>query len=50
MAIDIESLGRPEHNDGEEVRSGDRGNDKGKDQGARSLLDAAGEHGELGEL
>jgi hypothetical protein len=50
MSVDVESLGRPEHEDREEVGSRDEGDDQGQDQSSRSLVQAPGEHGKLGEL
>jgi len=50
MAVDVERLGGPEEEDGEEVRAGDEGDDQGQDQDAWILTDALGKHGEFGEF
>lgn len=50
LSVNIEGLGRPEHEDGEEIGTGDEGDNKCQGKGARSLLEPAGEHGEFGKL
>ena len=50
MAVDIESLSRPKHEIGEEVGSGDEGDQEGKRQDARVLLESLREHGEFGAV
>lgn len=50
LTIDVEGLGGPEEQDREEVGTGDEGDDECEDQNSRVLLQAAWEHGELGEL
>lgn len=48
MAVDVEGLSRPEHDDREEVGAGDEGDDQSQGQDARILLQASWEHGEFG--
>lgn len=50
MAIDVECLGWPEHEDGEKVGTADEGDDEGKAEDARIALESLGEHGVLGEF
>jgi hypothetical protein len=50
VAVDVESLCWPEHDDGKEVGAGDKGDDECQSQNARFLLEASGEHGEFGTL
>ena len=47
MAVDVEGLSRPEHEDREEVSTGDEGDDERKTQNARLVSQALGEHGML---
>jgi hypothetical protein len=50
MPVDIESLGRPEHDNRKEVGTGDEGDDKSQGEDAWCLLKAGGEHGVLGAV
>ena len=50
MTIDIEGLCGPEHDDGEEVGTGNEGDDQSQCEDARFLLQARWEHGELSAL
>lgn len=50
MAINIESLGGPEHEDGEEICAGDEGDDESQGESTRILLESRWEHGEFGKL
>lgn len=50
MAVDVESLCWPEHDDREEIGAGDEGDDQGQRKNARFLLQARWEHGEFGTL
>ena len=50
VTVDIEGLGRPEHEDGKEVGAGDEGDDESEDERPRRLLDASRKHGILGKL
>ena len=50
VAVDVEGLCGPEHDDGEEVGAGDEGNDQRQGQNARLLLQAGRKHGEFGKL
>lgn len=45
MAVDIESLGGPKQQHGEEVGTGDEGDDQSEGKDARRLLQAGREHG-----
>jgi hypothetical protein len=45
MAIDIESLRRPEEEDGEKVCAGDKSDYKGEDEDTRGLLKSRWEYG-----
>ena len=50
MAVNIEGLCRPEHDHREEVGTRNEGDNKRKDKGAGSLLEATGEHWVFGTL
>lgn len=50
LAVDVEGLRGPEHEDGEEVGAGDEGDDEGQGEDARVLLEPGGKHGEFGKL
>ena len=50
VAIDVESLSRPEHQNRKEVRSGDEGDDEGRAKDARILSQPLREHGMLRKL
>ncbi|KAK1020584.1 hypothetical protein LTS16_026971, partial [Friedmanniomyces endolithicus] len=50
VAIDVESLSRPEHQNRKEVRSGDEGDDEGRAKDARILSQPLREHGMLPNL
>lgn len=50
MAVHVESLRGPEHDDREEVGARDEGDDQGQGQNARFLLQARWEHGKFGPL
>lgn len=39
-----ESLGRPEHDDGEEIGAGDECDDQSESKNSRCLLESRGEH------
>lgn len=45
MAINIECLGWPEHNNGEEIGAGNERDNKRKSENARLLLETRGEYG-----
>jgi hypothetical protein len=50
MAVDVESLGRPEHEVGEEVGPRDEGDEQSEQEDARVLLQSRWEHGEFGPV
>jgi hypothetical protein len=50
MTVDVEGLCGPEHDDREEVGTGDEGDDQSQGQDARFLLKTRGEHGIFGTL
>jgi hypothetical protein len=50
MAVDVESLCWPEHDDGEKVGAGDEGDEQGQGQDERFLLKTGREHGKFGTL
>ena len=50
VAINVEGLSRPEHDDGEEVGAGDEGDDQSQGENSRFLLQTRWEHGEFGEF
>ena len=50
MAVDVEGLRGPEHDNGEEIGAGDEGDDQCQSEDARFLLQARWKHGELGAL
>ena len=50
MAINVEGLSGPEHDDGEEVCAGDEGDDQSQGENPRFLLQTRWEHGEFGEF
>lgn len=47
MAVHVECLCRPEHEDREEVRARDEGDDEGQAENTRLLAQSLGEHGVL---
>ena len=47
VSIHVERLGRPEHEDGEEIGARDEGDDKCESEDARLLAQTLGEHGVL---
>jgi hypothetical protein len=47
MTVDIESLSRPEHDDGEEICSRNESNDQSQCEDTRFLLEPGREHGML---
>ena len=50
LAVNIEGLGGPEEEDGEEIGAGYKGYNEREDEDARGLLQARGEHGVGGEF
>ena len=50
VAVDVESLRRPEHDNGEEVGARNKGDDERENKCAWRLLDACWEHGVFGKL
>lgn len=50
MAVDIKRLGGPEEENGEEVGTGDEGDDKRQGEDPWVLLETRGEHGVFGTL
>jgi hypothetical protein len=50
MTVDVEGLGRPEHDDREKVGAGDESDDQSQDQDTRFPLKTRWEHGEFSTL
>lgn len=50
MTVDVESLGRPKHQNGKEVGTRDEGDDQGEGEDTGFLAETLGEHGEFGKL
>lgn len=50
MAVNVEGLAGPEHEDAKEVGAGYEGDDEGEGEDSRVLLEPSGDHGVFGEL
>ena len=50
MPIDIERLGRPEHQNGKKIRTRNESDDKGESECPRFLLKSSWEYGVLGSV
>lgn len=50
VAVDVEGLRGPEHDDGEEVCAGDEGDDESEAEDSGFLLQPVGEHGVRGSV
>ncbi len=50
LAVNVERLRGPKHENGEEVCAGDESDDESQGENTRILLETGGEHGEFGKL